>query len=185
MTSAASAATSGESILRGRGTSTRELVDDPAGPAGQQHDPVGEAGGLPDVVGDEQDGQLALGPDPLQLVVEHVAGHRVERAERLVHQQDRCVQCERAGQGDPLPHAAGQLVRALVGEVAQVDGRSSSRARSRRCRRATPRSFSGNSTFAATVSQGNSAELLEHQRPGGRHPTSMAPALMVEPGDRG
>ena len=96
--------------------------------------------------------------DPLQLVVQQVAGHRVERAERLVHQQHVRVLGQRPGQGDPLPHAAGQLVRPLAGEAAQVHqvqqfggpvAPLGLRAR-RSARRAS-------STFLAAVSQGNSA----------------------------
>ncbi len=59
-------------------------------------------------------------PEPLELVVEHVARHRVERAERLVHEEDVGVLRERAGERDALAHAAGQLVRALLGEAAEV-----------------------------------------------------------------
>ena len=61
-----------------------------------------------------------LGDDPLELVVEDVAGDRVEGAERLVHQQHVGVLGERPGQGDALAHAARQLVRALVGELAEA-----------------------------------------------------------------
>ena len=81
-----------------------------------------EPGRLPDVVGHEQHRQRPLGADPLQLVVQQVAGHRVEGTERLVHQQHVGVLGQRAGQRDPLPHAAGQLVRPLVGEAAEPHG---------------------------------------------------------------
>ena len=56
----------------------------------------------------------------LELVVEHVAGHRVERAERLVHEEDVDVLGEGPGERDALAHAAGELVRALVAESAEV-----------------------------------------------------------------
>ena len=62
---------------------------------------------------------LSTGP-ALELVVEQVAGHRVERPERLVHQQDVGVLGERARQRHALAHAAGQLVRPLVGEAVEV-----------------------------------------------------------------
>src|SRR5690349_13735226 len=79
-----------------------------------QHDhAVAEPDGLADVMGHEQHGELAFRADPVQLVVKHVPGHRVERAERLVHQQHVRVLGQRPGQRDPLPHAAGQLVRSL------------------------------------------------------------------------
>ena len=63
-----------------------------------------EPGRLADVVRDEQHGELALAPDPLQLVVQDVPGHRVERAERLVHQQHR--RCPAPGCGPARPAAA-------------------------------------------------------------------------------
>src|SRR5215831_4996480 len=66
----------------------RELVDDPSRAAAEHDDPVAEPDRLPHVVRDEQHSEPALGADPVKLVVEQVAGHRVERAERLVHQQD-------------------------------------------------------------------------------------------------
>src|SRR6478672_3571407 len=96
------------------------LLDDPSGPAGQQHHAVAEAHGLADVVGDEQDAERALAPDRLELVVEQVAGHGVEGSERLVHEQHRGLGGQGPGQRDALAHAAGELVRAPVGEVAEV-----------------------------------------------------------------
>jgi hypothetical protein len=74
-------------------------------------------------VGHEQHRGTALLPERLQLVVQQVAGHRVERTERLVHQQYRTVQREGAGERDALPHPAGQLVRPPLRELGQVDGR--------------------------------------------------------------
>src|SRR6266511_3113385 len=94
-----------------------ELLDHPARTAAEQDDPVAEADRLAHVVGDEQDGQVLLPPDPFELVVQDVASHRVERAERLVHQQDVGVLCEGAGQRHTLAHAARQFVRSLVAEA--------------------------------------------------------------------
>ena len=55
---------------------------------------------------------LVLLPDALDLVLQRGARQRVERAERLVQQQDLRVHRQRAGHGHALPHAAGQLARA-------------------------------------------------------------------------
>ena len=97
----------------------------------EQHDAVGEPGRLPHVVGHEQHGEVALAPERLELVVEQVAGHGVERAERLVHEQDVGVLGEGPGQGDPLAHAARQLVGRACAEAVEVHRRrSSSSARS-------------------------------------------------------
>ena len=107
-------------------------------------------------MGDEHDG-AAGPPDPFELLVQQVAGDRVERGERLVHQQHRAVLRERAGQGDALAHAAGQLVRALVRGIAQIDQVEQFEGPGPALGARTPRSLSASSTFPA-VSQGNSAD---------------------------
>src|ERR1700722_3491627 len=64
-----------------------EFADHPPEPAAQQHHPVTQPDRLADLVGDEHDAQLAAPPDPLQHLVQQIPGHRVQRAEGLVHQQ--------------------------------------------------------------------------------------------------
>ncbi len=49
------------------------------------------------------------------------AGQRVERAERLVHQQHARLDRQRAGDADALLHAAGDLARQLVLRRQQAD----------------------------------------------------------------
>ena len=117
---AASVATSGESMRRGRGIV--DVVDggDPARPAREQHDAVAEAHRFAHVVRHEDDGLAGRRPQRFELVVQAVAGHRVERAERLVHQQHVGVLRERAGERGALAHAARELVRPALGEVAEV-----------------------------------------------------------------
>ena len=56
----------------------------------------------------------------LELVVQHVSGHRVERAERLVHQEDVDLLRERTRERDALAHAARELVRSLGREASEV-----------------------------------------------------------------
>ena len=63
----------------------------------------------------------ALVPDPQQLEVHRLARHGVERAERLVHQQQRRLVHERAADADALLHAARQLVRVLALEAREPD----------------------------------------------------------------
>ena len=158
VTSAASAATSGASMRRGRGDVDRELGRHPSRAARQQHDPVAQAGRLPHVVGDEQDREAAARPHPLELVVEDVAGHGVEGAEGLVHEQDVGVLGQGPGQRHPLAHAAGQLVGPLR-------RRSRPGARGRAARRPARGARPGGRPAAAaparrcggTVSHGNSA----------------------------
>ena len=55
-------------------------------------------------------------------VLEVAARLRVDRRERLVHQQDRRLVGERARDRDALLHAAGQLPRVVVDEARQPDG---------------------------------------------------------------
>ena len=146
-------------MRRGRWMSTSNSCDDAAGAARQQHDPVAEADGLAHVVGDEHDREAGLLPQPLELVVEEVAGHGVEGAEGLVHQQDVGVLGQRPGQRDPLAHAARQLVGPLARRSPpRCTMSSSSLARSWRSALGTPRSRRASSTLPRTVSQGNSAD---------------------------
>src|SRR5579863_818316 len=135
----------------------RELVDHPAGAAAQYDHPVPQPDRLPHVVGDEQDGQLAPGADPVELVVQQVPGHRVQRAERLVHQQHigflasarasatRCLMPPDSSCGRFPPKPARFTV-----------SRSSS-VRWRRSARPTPPALRASSTLPAAVSQGNRA----------------------------
>ena len=63
-------------------------------------------------MGDEQHGlalltgKIALAPDAQELQGHVIAGHRVERAERLVHQEQWRVEQEGAAERGALLHAA-------------------------------------------------------------------------------
>ena len=120
------------------------LLHDPAGPAGQQHHAVTEPHGLADVVGHEEHGQAALPPDRLELVVQQVAGHRIERAERLVHQQDRRLGGQRAGDA-PRAGACRRTARAGAGRRSRPGAQrpGSPAAWASRSLRPTPLSRSG------------------------------------------
>ena len=120
MIDAARVATSGESMRRGRSIVTDVICGDATRTAREQHDPIAEADRLADVVRHEHHGLAGRPPQRLELVVQHVTGHRVERAERLVHQQDLRVLRERPRQRGALPHAARELVRTLLREVREV-----------------------------------------------------------------
>ena len=52
----------------------------------------------------------------LQIDVELIAGQRVERAERLVHQQQPRIEQQRAAHRNALPHSARQRARIAVHE---------------------------------------------------------------------
>ena len=95
----------GEQGLGPRGR--RRLVDDPA--VAEEHDPV-RPGRQLGVVGDDHPGHspLARGSDEPH---HRLPVGRVERAGRLVGEQQPAVADDRPGDGDPLALTAGQLVR--------------------------------------------------------------------------
>jgi hypothetical protein len=94
---------------------------DPAGPRRHDDDAGREEDRLGDRVRDEDDGRAELLPDPQQLQVQPLARHLVERAEGLVHQEQRRLEGERARDRDTLLHAAGELPRVVALEAGQLD----------------------------------------------------------------
>src|SRR5262249_39011949 len=93
----------------------------PARPARERQEGGGEKRRLVDLVGDEQDGLAAVLPDAHQLRLHDLAGLRVERGERFVHQQDLWIDGQRAGEVDALTHAARELARMVVLESLEAD----------------------------------------------------------------
>ena len=96
----------------------------------QDDDPVAHLDRLVDVVGHEDDRLANLLLQAQELVLQALAGDRVDRAERLVHEHQRRVDGQGAGEADALALAARQL-----GGVALAQAR----ARGRRARAAPPR----------------------------------------------
>ena len=107
--------------VRAGAAGRRRRPGDPARPRAHHDDPRGEEHGLGDRVRDEDDGRAERLPDREQLEVQPLARHLVERAERLVHQQQRRLERERARDRDALLHAARQLPRMVVAEGAELD----------------------------------------------------------------
>jgi hypothetical protein len=95
--------------------------EDGVRPGRHRVDPIGEQDRFVHVVRDQDHGRPALAPDPQELVLQCGAGERVERAERLVHQQELRPHGEAAGYCHALPHAARELARALPGGRREVD----------------------------------------------------------------
>jgi hypothetical protein len=91
----------------------------------QDRDPVAHLDRLVDVVGDEHDGLLDLGLQPEELVLQPVAGDRVDGTERLVHQHDVRVGAHRPGHPDPLALPAGELLGVPVAVLVGVPSRRS------------------------------------------------------------
>ena len=128
-TKSATKSSAGRAEHRGRRVVLLELAA-----LGEDRDPVAHPHRLVDVVGDEHDRLAQLALQPQELVLQPVADDRVDRAERLVHQQHRRVGGERAGHADPLALAAGELVRvaarrSVAGSRPTSSSSSSTRAR--------------------------------------------------------
>ncbi len=108
-------------------------------------------------MGDEQRGLAGLLQRLRQVALQHHAGLRVDRRERLVEQQHVRIDRERARQRHALAHAAGQLVRIVAGEFGEVEiRRAAVCARRRRSAAGTPWISTPNMTFSATVRHGSS-----------------------------
>ncbi len=67
------------------------------------------------------DRSCVLQPQLLKVDPHLLAGQRVERAERLVHQQEGWIVDQRAHDRGALAHAAGKLVRIAVCEILEAD----------------------------------------------------------------
>ena len=107
---------------------------DAARPRRHHRHAVGEIDRLLHVVGDEDHGLRRALPDAQQLALHQPAGLRVERAERLVHQQDLGIEGERARDRGALLHAAGKLRGVAVLEAVQADQLDEIAARASRAR---------------------------------------------------
>ncbi len=86
----------------------------------QDRDPVAHLDRLVDVVGDEHDRLADLVLEAQELVLEALAVDRVDRAERLVHQHQRRVGGQRAGDADALALAARQLGRVAARDAVDL-----------------------------------------------------------------
>ena len=87
-----------------------------ARPLRHDQDAVAEQDRFLDVVGDQQRGAAEVLPQPRQFERQFLARQRIERAERLVEQQQARVGQHRAAEGGALLHAARQHLRALVAQ---------------------------------------------------------------------
>ena len=134
-------------------------------------------------MGDEQHGQPVLLPDAGQQLLHVMAGQRIERAERLVHQQHLRPVGERAGDGDALLHAAREFAR--IGLRRSRRGRPAADARaamSRGLRRDCPAALSANSTLRLRGQPGQQRVALEDDAAveAGRR-RSAAPSIAIAP----
>jgi hypothetical protein len=70
---------------------------------------------------DQEDRRLHLARQLHEEVLHGVARSRIERAERLVHQEHARLENERARERHALPHPARQLLRILAGVTIDVE----------------------------------------------------------------
>src|SRR6202041_3247808 len=76
-----------------------------------EHNMIGEIKSLIEIVGDKQDGLLQIRQQAKKHVLHLSAGERVERPERLIHQKNTRVGCQRTGEAHTLPLSAAKVVR--------------------------------------------------------------------------
>src|SRR5882672_11968591 len=98
-----------------------KLCFDAARPVAQNENTIAEADRFAHIVGDKDDGLPGLAPDALELVVEEVAGLRIQGCEWLVHQQHVRLHGQRASQRHALLHATGKLMRMVLLELGEVN----------------------------------------------------------------
>ncbi len=87
----------------------------------QDRDPVAELHGFVEVVGHEDDGLAQLLLQPQEFVLQPLPRDRVDRAERLVHQQHRRIGGQRPGDSDSLLLAARQFTRIAVAVLRRLE----------------------------------------------------------------
>ncbi len=86
----------------------------------QHGDPIAEGLGLVHVVGGEEH-RLALGAQEPQVGPDLMAGFDVHPERGLVEHQERRVVQERAGDGQPSLHPAGEAADGLAGAIGEAD----------------------------------------------------------------
>ena len=150
----------------------------------EDREPVAQRQGLVLVVGDDDEGDADLALNRLELHLHLLAQLEVERAERLVEQQDLRAADQGAGQGDALALAARELrglARSVVGEpdhverlggAACVARPSARRGPSCRTRRSAPTVMWGKSAYSWNT-------VLTSRRRAGSAVTSTPPSRMV------
>ena len=94
---------------------------DPARPRGHHDHTRGQEHRLGDRVGDEDHRRARLRPDAEQLQVETLPCHLVERAERLVHEQERRREGKRPRDRDALLHTSRELPGMVLLEPVELD----------------------------------------------------------------
>src|SRR5882757_982663 len=100
-----------------------EHIGNLSGAGRHDHDAVGQQHRFRDAVCHEDDRLAVRLPDAKQVDAQLVSGHRVQRSERLIHQQDRRVVQQSPADTYPLLHPSGQLARVVLGELFESEHR--------------------------------------------------------------
>ena len=127
-------------------------------------DAVAELRGFVEVVADEDDRLLEPRLQFQQFVLQPRADQRIERRERLVHQEDVGVGREGTGEADALLHAARELMRELVGPALEADHRELLVDDRVPCPARHAAQFEPHADIVAHAAPGQQRELLEHHR---------------------
>src|SRR4051794_112446 len=112
---------------------------------------------------DEDDGLAEPAPQREQIIVEAEARDFVERRERLIHQEDIRVGDERTRQRHPHLHAARELARKGVGEIAKPHARQRLVGTRARFRLRNACELQRQSHVLAYAGPGHQGRLLKHE----------------------
>ena len=135
----------------------RDDTRDAPGPRRHDHDFVSEQDRFGDRVGDEENGLASRFPDSQQFETQLFAGHRVERTERLVHQQKALGRAATRGR---WPRAVASRPTAREG----AGSRSGKAAQRQQLERTRPVAIG-----AQTEHVGREQHVVEHGAPGQEH----------------
>ncbi len=105
----------------GRLRNDGRFADDREHTIGQHADLGSQRERFGHVVRDEHDGLAHPLLNAPELAMNLGARDRIERAERLVHEQNRRIGGERAGDADALPLTAGELIRPPAGKRCRIE----------------------------------------------------------------
>src|ERR1700733_3570062 len=110
-----------------------KLLDDAAGPFRHDQHPIGQKYRFHDAVRDEEHRLAVAHPYLLQLETHSLSRQRIERSERLVHQQEIWVVHPSAGNTDTLLHAPGQFAGVFPYKASETARREQVAGALRRC----------------------------------------------------
>ena len=146
----------GDGIARSRQRDIDDFMD-AAGAMREHGNPIGKIDRFVDVVGDEENAQIAARPEIEEEPLKIEPREGIKRAEWFVHQQKARVRRERPRDRHALLHPPDNCQGKWSVKSCRSTSSSRLRERSRRSRRPMPeRPSNANSTLASTVRHGNS-----------------------------